>query len=153
MIGDKLIKYYAIAHTLINPYNSEQLNPNSYDVTLDYCTDREGMPIKRNYIKPGEFLLASTKETVNIPVELVGIMKGKSTLARKGLRICGDAGLIDSGFKGQITLELFNMSQSKIYIQEGMKIAQICFHTVEGGVENPYNGHYQHQKGVKKAAY
>lgn len=153
MIGDKLIKEYTIKNGLINPYNSEQLNPNSYDVTLDYWTDREGMPIGRNYIKPGEFLLASTVETVNVPLELVGVMKGKSTLARKGLRICGDAGLIDSGFRGQITLELKNLSESKIYLREGMKIAQICFHLVEGGIDNPYDGHYQDQKGVTKAAY
>lgn len=153
MLGDKLIKEYVIKDTLINPFNIEQLSPNSYDVTLDCWTDREGMPVKRNYIKPGEFLLASTIETVNIPLELVGVMKGKSTLARKGLRICGDAGLIDSGFRGQITLELKNLSESKIYLKEGMKIAQICFHRVEGGIDSPYNGHYQDQKGVTKAAY
>lgn len=106
-------------------------------------------------IGPGEFFLLTTNETVSIPNNCVGIVKGKSSLARKGLMIeC--AGVCDAGWTGQITLEVKNLNFSKsLILKPGMKIAQILFFEMVGEAETPYSKesghHYQNQKGVTKA--
>lgn len=153
MLSDKRIKEYVSQYGLIDPFDLENLNPNSYDLTLDYVTSREGITINRDYIEPGEFMLAASREMVEVPNTIVGIVKNKSSHARKGLDVVLNAGLIDSGYKGNITFALHNTSQSRVYLNPGMRIAQICFFSVDGMVEKPYAGHYQGQEGVGVSAY
>ena len=75
---------------------------------------QDGAPIS---IRPGEFILASTQETIGIPATLVGQVEGKSSWARRGLLVHVTAGFIDPGFRGAITLEIVNLSSVAIYIE------------------------------------
>ena len=133
---------------LISPFNKNNLQPASMDLTLKEIM-RNGVKSDKAFeiLKPKEFILASTNEIVNVPDNLVGIVSGKSSLARMGLAI-HDAGFIDPGFSGQITLELFNKSNKAITLKKDMPICQIYFVKTDAPVENSYNGHYQNQKGV-----
>ena len=58
-------------------------------------------------IPPKSFILATTREYVKIPNDLVAFVEGRSSIGRMGLFI-QNAGWVDPGFEGQITLELFN---------------------------------------------
>ena len=147
IISDKTILQI---NGLIDPFNMDNLQPASYDLTLgSFKTEKfEVEPV--NYLYPGEFALACTKETVKIPNNLVGIVAGKSSLARMGLAI-HDAGFIDPGFNGQIVLELYNKSDKPIMLTNGMRICQIYFVKTDVPVENSYNGHYQNQEGVTRS--
>lgn len=108
-------------------------------------------------IRPGEFILASTQETVSIPATLVGQVEGKSSWARRGLLVHVTAGFIDPGFHGAITLEIVNLSSVNIYPRVGQRIAQLVVHQLDSEPEYPYGSpelgsHYQGQTTATEGA-
>lgn len=60
-----------------------------------------------------------------------------SSLGRLGLLIHSTAGFVDSGFSGNLTLELSNVANLPITIYHGMPIGQISFMRMDGPVERP----------------
>ena len=78
-------------------------------------------------LHPGEFVLGSTLEHVELPADLVARLEGKSSLGRIGLLIHSTAGYVDPGWKGHLTLELSNVSNLPITLYHRMKIGQISF--------------------------
>lgn len=104
-------------------------------------------------LMPGEFILGSTVERVQIPNNLVGRCEGKSSLGRLGLLIHATAGFIDPGFHGQITLEITNVAPLPIILWPEMKICQLALESMTGEAERPYghpsrNSKYQGQMGA-----
>ena len=89
-------------------------------------------------LHPGEFVLGSTLERITLPDDLVARLEGKSSLGRLGLLIHSTAGFVDSGFSGNLTLELSNVANLPITIYHGMPIGQISFMRMDGPVERPY---------------
>jgi dCTP deaminase len=89
-------------------------------------------------LHPGEFVLGQTLERVTLPEDLVARLEGKSSLGRLGLLIHSTAGFVDSGFSGNLTLELSNVANLPITIYHRMPIGQISFMRMDGPVENPY---------------
>lgn len=109
-------------------------------------------------IGPGEFILGSTVEKVNIPDNVVARVEGKSSLARIGLLVHSTAGYIDSGFNGKITLEFYNLNNRAIILRPGKKICQLSFETLTSPASKPYghpdlNSKYQNQSGVTESRY
>jgi dCTP deaminase len=107
---------------------------------------------------PGECILATTLERVEIPDNMVARVEGKSSFGRRFLQIHSTAGFIDPGFHGQITLELTNLSKTTVCVEVGQPIAQISFEWLDRAVERPYgsdglNSHYQDQEGVTGSGY
>lgn len=108
-------------------------------------------------IVKGDFILASTQETVHIPNDVVGLVNGKSSLGRRGLVIHQTAGFIDPGFKGQITLELTMVSNKPLRLHAGQPICQLVLMRLTSAAERPYGSdglgsHYQGQQGPTPAA-
>jgi dCTP deaminase len=136
---------------LIKPFNIKQLQPASYDLKLGAMDN--GKPFRIIY--PREFMIASSEELVNIPDYLVARLEGKSSWARKGL-IVHTAGFVDPGFRGQLTLEMTNLSNKPIPLDTGILICQIAFFKTDRPVERPYGhpdlgSHYQDQIGPTKS--
>jgi deoxycytidine triphosphate deaminase len=100
------------------------------------------------------FVLAHTVEIIKVPLNLVGFACGKSTIARNGLQIEA-AGLLDAGFHGQVTLELFNMSPWTLSLRAGMPICQAYFCNADEPMHKFYSkiGHYNGQRGAKTPVY
>ena len=78
-------------------------------------------------LHPGEFVLGSTLENIELPDDLVARLEGKSSLGRMGLVIHSTAGFVDPGWKGHLTLELSNLARLPITLYFGMKIGQISY--------------------------
>ena len=78
-------------------------------------------------LHPGEFVLASTLEDIELPGDLVARLEGKSSLGRIGLLIHSTAGYVDPGWKGHLTLELSNVANLPVTLYYGMKIGQLSF--------------------------
>lgn len=143
----------------IDPITDQQIQPVSVDLRLGAVRLPSGQVqhAGRGRIVPGEFLLGSTKETIKLGYSLAGHVHGKSTRARQGL-IVHAAGLVDPGFNGQLTLEMFNMSSAVLLLDIGMLICQISFEFVSSIPERPYGhpmleSHYQHQKDPTPARF
>lgn len=154
---------------VITPYSDDYLQPSSYDVHLDstflvFDNHRTGLidPAVDNthlsrrvrqdefVLHPGEFVLASTLERVDLNVNLAARVEGKSSLGRLGLQTHATAGFVDPGFVGSITLELSNVARFPIKLYAGMKIGQLCFFRLDTPTDRPYGSlaagsHYQGQ--------
>lgn len=105
-------------------------------------------------LDPGEFILATTIDHLDMPYDLAARVEGKSSLGRLGLAVHITAGFIDPGFQGRITLELKNLGPSQISVRRGQYIAQLSFHRLSSPALRPYgspglNSHYQNQQGIE----
>lgn len=105
-----------------------------YDVRLD----------KGFVINPGEFRLASTLEHFDMPLDLLGIVHDKSTLARRGIALQNTC--IEPGWSGFLTLEITNHGLECVELRDGDPIAQIIFHVLDQPLQKGYEGKYQNQK-------
>ena len=109
-------------------------------------------------LHPGEFVLGSTAERVQLADDLVARLEGKSSLGRLGLLIHSTAGFVDSGWNGHLTLELSNVANLPITLYPGMKIGQISFLQMTTPADNPYGSaatgsKYQGQRGPTPSRY
>ena len=158
----------------LDPWDPSMIQPSSVDVRLDkyfrlfdnhkypYIDPAEDQPDLTRLVEvdpnegfvlhPGEFVLASTLETVSLPDDLAARVEGKSSLGRLGLLTHATAGFVDPGFSGHVTLELSNVATLPIMLWPGMKIGQLAFFRLSSPTENPYGSqkygsHYQGQRG------
>lgn len=143
----------------ILPFNPEHVNPASYDVTLDghwICPTRQPEEIQTDSLTlfPGEVVLATTREFVKMPRDVVADLKLKSSLGRLWLNH-SLSGWIDCNFHGQITLELQNLGPYPRVLTKGMRCAQLVFLQMESPPLVAYGeqgkGHYQGQRGATRA--
>lgn len=143
----------------ISPFNPEHVNPASYDVTLDdhwICPTREPEEVRAEQFTlfPGEVILATTREYLKMPRDVVCDLKLKSSLGRLWLNH-SLSGWIDCNFHGQVTLELQNLGPYPRVLSAGMRIAQLVFMAMESPPKVAYGekgqGHYQGQTGATRA--
>jgi len=109
-------------------------------------------------LEPHELVLCSTREYVEIPDDLQAQVHGKSSLGRIGLLVHVTAGFIDPGFKGNITLEMYNLNKRPIILRAGKPICQLSLTALSSRAEFPYgheklNSKYQDQRGVQASLY
>ena len=97
-------------------------------------------------LAPGEFLLAHTVEEVRLPAYYAAFVTGRSSIGRLGLQI-ENAGFIDPGFRGQITLELVNQAAKPIVLHAGIRICQLIVMSLDEPAMFPYKGKYLGQAG------
>lgn len=165
ILSDWMIKQVQMKHQLITPFKEELLQPNGYDIRLgdtilvpkkiDKVIDISRGKLEMEYeehrldedgfiLKPKQFILVATYEYVRIPHFLVAIVWNRSSMARLGIRVRGDAGFIDSGFEGNIALEIYNDSENSYLLRKGYKIAQLVFYQTFTP-EQLYDGVYKGQ--------
>lgn len=160
----KILKEIKKGNIVITPFYKECLGSNSYDVHLGKIigiyNPFEVLDAKENnlimlfnipetgfILEPNKFYLASTLEYTKTK-KFVPFLEGKSSIGRLGISIHETAGKGDVGFSGYWTLEM-RVGQ-KVRVYPNMPIGQIIYHTIKGGVLNPYdkkpNSKYSNQK-------
>lgn len=158
-LNDAQIENLCKKKDLVTPYDRKYLQPHSIDLTLgsDFkipIAEEKGKfrTIFRSknspfILHPKEFVLARTIETINLPQNILGFVCGKSSIARWGIAT-EEAGLIDAGFSGTITLEVYNKSPWDIKLTPGMAICQAYFNKVKKPSIKNYSkdGHYNNQQ-------
>ncbi len=165
ILSDKtLMKMLEEKTLVVEPIEKEQIQPASIDIrlgnTFSIVEDTStGIINLENEIKyktittdsyillPNQFVLATTMEYFDLPDNLTAFVEGRSSLGRMGLFI-QNAGWVDPGFKGEITLELYNANRCAIELKAGRRVGQLVFAKMDDTALNPYNGKYQGQKGA-----
>lgn len=165
ILSDKTITRMLEDHTLsITPLEKEQIQPASVDIRLgntfsiveDSSTGIINLESEIAYktittdtyiLLPNQFILATTMEYFELPDNLTAFVEGRSSLGRLGLFI-QNAGWVDPGFKGEITLELYNANRCAIELKSGRRVGQLVFAQLDDVALNPYRGKYQGQKGA-----
>lgn len=102
-------------------------------------------------LDPGQFVLGTTLERVEIPPHLLGRLEGRSSVGRLSIEIHSTAGIIDPGYEGEITLEITNNSSSTIVLEPGMRAGQLLIEQLTSPSRRPYGddrgSKYQNQSG------
>jgi dCTP deaminase len=149
MISDREIKsMVSNGELIVSNFRPEQLTPNGYDLTIGELRI-QGEKGSDNAVPPKTLFWVSTREELWIIPGLVGQIWLKSSFCRRG--ILGSFGLVDSGFRGQLTLTLYNASNEAVMIDPGRPIAQIAFSHMSALPEMTYekrSGNFQNQAGI-----
>jgi dCTP deaminase len=147
---------------VVEPLEDKQVQPASIDLRLgrhflkidENRMEAIGLNREMEYIEfkqeeivipPQSFLLAATREYIRLPDNITAFVEGRSSIGRIGLFI-QNAGWVDPGFSGTITLELYNANRLPIRLTSGRRICQIVFAFMDGPAGNPYKGKYQNQR-------
>ena len=165
ILSDKTIRALLSSGQLeITPLDDVQIQPASVDIRLGssfgIMETELGMPVcmdsavsyhvvksEKYLLRPGQFVLATTLEYIRLSHNMTAFVEGRSSIGRLGLFI-QNAGWVDPGFEGEITLELFNASSCAIELCEGRRIGQLVFAQLDRDAERPYSGKYQGQRGA-----
>ena len=147
---------------IITPFNEEQINPNSYNLSLhnellvyeDNLLDMKKpnetkkiiIPEDGLILEPGKLYLGRTNEFTKTE-KFVPMLEGRSSTGRLGLFIHVTAGFGDIGFAGYWTLEIFCVQPIKVY--PNVDICQIYYHDIHGEYDLYNSGKYQNNTGVQ----
>lgn len=156
MLQDNSLKIAPLEEGQIQPASVDIRLGNTFRVVADsprgIITMKEQIEYKviesDTYILlPNQFVLATTMEYIELPDDLTAFVEGRSSLGRMGLFI-QNAGWVDPGFKGEITLELYNANRCAIELKCGRRVGQLVFAKLDDHALHPYNGKYQGQTGA-----
>lgn len=155
LIKDKQLKIKNIDKDAIQPSSIDLSLGNSalllkyWDTKgiLDFDTKMDYQKIsgKQLIIPPHSFILATTKEYLELPKNISGFVEGRSSVGRMGLFI-QNASVVGPGFKGKLTLELYNANILPIRLDSGRRICQLILFKMDKASKTGYVGKYQNQK-------
>ena len=157
-------RYIEMGKIRIDPPIDEavQLGPCSVDLTLgnsfaafeysrlpyiDTRKPTDGQGIMREIVvgegepfvlQPGELVLASTRESLELADDLLARLEGRSSLARLGIIVHGTAGVFDPGWRGKAVLELGNLGRMAVALYPGMRICSFTFEPLSSPSTQPY---------------
>ena len=147
---------------IIEPFDPERLNPNSYNLTLhdellvydEVVLDmrranrfrRMRIPPEGLVLNPNQLYLGRTAERTETH-NLVPMIEGRSSIGRLGLFVHVTAGFGDVGFCGFWTLEMFAVQPIRIYPR--VAICQIIYHELRGPFTPYASNKYQHNTDIQ----
>lgn len=147
---------------IIEPFDSNRINPNSYNLSLHnelLVYTESVLDMKRPngtklltipddglVLEPGRLYLGRTREYTKTD-GYVPMLEGRSSIGRLGLFIHITAGFGDVGFAGYWTLEIFCVQPVRVYA--GVEICQIYYHDIADGYEPYRSGKYQGNTGIQ----
>jgi dCTP deaminase len=127
------------------------IHPGSEHEVDEYVDETHVEEGEEFILHPGDFVLGTTKERVEIPADLIAHVEGRSSLGRLAIVVHSTAGLCDPGFRGRITLELSNLGNAPVALTPEMRISQLTFTELTTPAERPYGSErgskYQDQRG------
>ncbi len=159
LTGTEICKQVRNGRITVSPFDENRCTTNSYDLALgrrlvvyreevldprkEPAHETREIPDTGCLLAPGDFVLAETAEQIGSE-HYVPLIHAKSGTARLGLFVHVTADLIDLGFVGQSTLQLY--ATLPVRILPGMLIAQVTFWVPYGEIRL-YDGKYQHADG------
>jgi dCTP deaminase len=159
----------------VTPFNPEAVQPGSLELTLGneflvfrfarrpIIDTKAGKPLQDLtekitvkdgegfYILPGELVLASTKEVLELAPDVCGLLEGRSSFARMGLMVHATSSFLHPGSRGRQTLEMSNMTSLPVIVYPGQRLCQMVFLQTLSPAKTPYfkkkGAKYLDQKG------
>ncbi len=129
-LGNTLRVFEYTKHPVIDPRKKELFDKLSREIIVP---DGESF-----IIHPGELIIASTAEWLEISNELVGRLEGRSSLGRIGVVVHSTAARFDPGWRGRPVLELGNLGRIPVALFPGMRICSFTFEQLSSPSEQEY---------------
>ena len=124
---------------LLPGFDVDILSPSYEEFTIP-----EGEPL---WLGGNSFVLGESIETFDLPPDIRITAFSKSTWLRAGIVV--PISPLEPGWRGKLTIEIFNAGRNKAKIYPGVGIAQLVFELIQPA--KGYRGIYQNQKGVTGA--
>lgn len=113
-------------------------------VDFELCSDKAKAPYKKHIGDAGWDLYVSracdipagatvdvhTDIKMDMPPYLYARITGRSSSLRKHNLLINE-GIIDNGYVGELFICVHNMGNETFHVKEGMRLAQILFHSIE----------------------
>ena len=143
----------------ISPMEESQIGPASIDLTLSdewqffkkalkkKPVDLSKVPFQEAFekrkaasisLRPGQMCLATTREKIRLPANVMGNLEGRSRYARMGLVIHITSALVQPGSNNHQVLEIVNLAPFTIKLHAGMRISQVVFQQLKTATGKPY---------------
>ncbi|MBV8541260.1 MAG: hypothetical protein JO364_19400 [Pseudonocardiales bacterium] len=91
-------------------------------------------------LRRGALALFHANHPVALPNGVGGLIGGLSHMARLGLTVHLDTSIVDAGFHGVLTIEMFNAGPSDVILRPGMPVAKVILYHVGGDASaGPYH--------------
>ena len=163
ILSDTEIHDLITTQGMVQDHDPELINPASLDlrlgnlIMLESVQNHQMIPLEISrytpehpyQLVPGQFVLAQTIETFNMPEDVAGLFFLKSSRAREGYENL-HAGYADPGWHGStLTLELKNARQlQSLPIWPGLKIGQMVFFRMSQrpAISYAVTGHYNNDR-------
>ena len=113
-----ILQYYMVHEKVYPPARS---NPS--DAGLDLCWSPEDASLRGVRIEPGESKVLATGCRFAIPHGYMMEIKNRSSVAAKQSLLVG-ASVVDSGYEGEVFVNLHNVGSISQLLEPGAKIAQ-----------------------------
>jgi dCTP deaminase len=113
-----------------------RLNPAGVDLRVD----------RDVRLEPKQHSLVASMERVELSSRIVGFLHLRSSLAREGL--FASLALVDPGFRGQLTVSLYNSGDSAVNLAKGERFIQLSLLRLGKPAIKEYRGRYQNSSGV-----
>lgn len=162
--GEEIIKAVEQNLIKIEPFDKNNINPNSYNITLagellvhteDTLDCKKSPQVKKITIPkegytlvPNKLYLGRTNEYTESE-KYVPLLSGRSSIGRIGLTTHLSAGCGDVGFKGTWTLGITCVTPTKVY--PNMEIGQLYFFPLIGENNIKYSGRYNNKKEINNS--
>jgi dCTP deaminase len=142
-LGSEFLEFQRTNISCIHPTREEEVG--------EYISETVVEEGDEFILHPGDFVLGTTKERVEMPADLVANVEGRSSLGRLAVVVHATAGFVDPGYRGQVTLELSNLGTAPVALTPGMRVSQLVFTELTSPAERPYGSErgskYQDQHG------
>ena len=114
------------------------IDPRSKNLSEEIMKEIRISDDKPFIMRPGEFVLATTVEHLEIADDLVGRLEGRSSLGRLGIIVHSTAARFDPGWVGKPVMELGNIGVMPVALYPGMRICCFTFEELSSIAETPY---------------
>lgn len=119
-------------------------------VSTDMMREVSPKPSQPFILQPGDFVLATTIESIGIPDNMIGRLEGRSSLGRLGIVVHSTASIFEPGWDGVVVMELGNLGRMPVALYPGMRICSMTFEQLSSPARIPYSqkksAKYVHQK-------
>jgi dCTP deaminase len=129
-LGTTFMVFEHSRHSFIDPRHPQSIGDAMRTIVVE-----EDQPF---IMQPGDFALASTIESLELPDDLLGRLEGRSSIARLGITVHSTAAVFEPGWVGTATMELSNLGRMAVALYPGMRICAFSFETLSSPVQTPY---------------
>lgn len=102
-------------------------------------------------IRPGEVVLTTSEEYINLPKSVLGLITGRSSYSRMGIEVHLTQDLNQPGHSGRVLLQIKNNAPFSIRLYPGMRIAQLLIAKLDQPCHTGYDespqSKYKKEKG------
>ena len=121
--------FYEVKHSSLSAYDPLSAVNKPYIRTLIL------RPGETYVLHPRELVMVPAFENISLPHDILGILQGRTSLARLGVIVHATAGFLDPGYCGATILELSNLGHLPVEVSPMLNVASVAFLRIGGTVE------------------